>query len=81
MEDTPQLKDKNPLEDTFWLEDTSQLLEGITRLEDTTNKCLTLFMRKYVNIKANIYAISSDIHQLQLIKLHYFKRERLKLIQ
>ena len=27
-------------------------------------------------IKANIYAISSDTHQLQFIKLHHFKQER-----
>ena len=25
---------------------------------------------------ANIYAISSDTHQLQFIKLHHFKQER-----
>ena len=29
-----------------------------------------------LNIKANIYAISSDTHQLQFIKLHNFKHER-----
>ena len=27
-------------------------------------------------LKANIYAISSDTHQLQFIKLHHFKLER-----
>ena len=30
--------------------------------------------------KANIYAISSDTHQLQFIKLHHFKLERFKSI-
>ena len=27
-------------------------------------------------VKANIYAISSDTHQLQFIELHHFKQER-----
>ena len=27
-------------------------------------------------LKANIYAISSDTHQLQFIKMHHFKQER-----
>ena len=31
-------------------------------------------------IKANILEISSDTHQLQLIKLHHFKLERFKSI-
>ena len=31
-------------------------------------------------IKATLYAISSDTHQLQLIKLHHFKLERFKSI-
>ena len=31
-------------------------------------------------VKAKIYAISSDTHQLQLTKLHHFKLERFKLI-
>ena len=31
-------------------------------------------------IKAKMYAISSDTHQLRLIKLHHFKLERFKSI-
>ena len=27
-------------------------------------------------LKAKLYAISSDTHQLQFIKLHHFKQER-----
>ena len=33
------------------------------------------------NVKAKIKAISSDVHQLQLIKLHQFKVEGYKSIQ
>ena len=33
------------------------------------------------NIKAKLQAISSDTHQLQLIKLHHFKLDRFKSIQ
>ena len=33
------------------------------------------------HLKAKTYAISSDTHQLQLIKLHHFKLERFKSIQ
>ncbi len=32
------------------------------------------------DIKAKMYAISSDTHQLQLIKLHHLKLERFKSI-
>ena len=32
---------------------------------------------KVGHIKANIYAISSDTHQLQFLKLHHFKLERI----
>ena len=42
--------------------------------------CKHTYVKKVVNmntvIKANIYAISSDTHQLQFIKLHHFKQER-----
>ena len=33
-------------------------------------------MESQSSLKANIYAISSDTHQLQFIKLHHFKQER-----
>ena len=33
-----------------------------------------------MNIKAKMLEISSDTHQLQLIKLHHFKLERFKSI-
>ena len=32
------------------------------------------------DIKAKLWEISSDTHQLQLIKLHHFKQERFKSI-
>ena len=45
--------------------------------------CSSLFTSqlwwKY-KVKAKIYAISSDTHQLQLIKRHHFKLERFKSI-
>ena len=35
------------------------------------------FSRMCTNpVKAKMYAISSDTHQLQFMKLHYFKQER-----
>ena len=34
-----------------------------------------LIFDSWISLKAKIYAISSDTHQLQFIKLHHFKQE------
>ena len=39
--------------------------------------CILVSINKF---KATIWAISSDIHHLQFIKLHHFKLERFKSI-
>ena len=39
-----------------------------------------LLICAYNILKAKIYTISSDTHELQLIKLHHFKLERFKSI-
>ena len=59
-----------------------KLYENQTREQtEFRSKCSTT---KYIHatnqLKANIYAISSDTHQLQLIKLHHFKLEIFKSI-
>ena len=44
--------------------------------------CVTMAVDNFVFriIKAKLWEISSDTHQLQLIKLHHFKLERFKSI-
>ena len=39
-----------------------------------------LWRAEFVFVKAKIWAISSDTHQLQFIKLHHLKLEIFKLI-
>ena len=36
-----------------------------------------LYLIRRATFKANIYAISSDAHRLEFLKLHHFKLERI----
>ena len=38
--------------------------------------CVCVCVHTCMYIKAKMYAISSDTHQLQFLKLHHFKQER-----